>query len=453
MSHIDSTYLPTLSTMESLPIVWIVNRTPPSVNHISARRTERLCQHFSHLGFRTVSFHAQPSNLAGFGASQNSHDDTIPTSATFYSTFPGLSRPSGLLSALAKLLFLVTNAVFADYGLLWLPFLRRSFLHAYPTYPPSLIIYSAAPYLCSVTHYLIPQLQQVPFALDIRDLWIDSPTHPYLHYPLYRTYAHLFLSHVQHRLLSAASFFITISPSYASFLQDRFPLSKTSVVYNNLTPSQASQIALIPKVKSPYPSSHISITYAGAIYGNRDIAAVLNILCTQYFSHRHVVFTYMGSAKHGTFSSLSHLSNLTVNISGYVSHDFALQTCLSSDLNLILISTAPSDHVTNSLTSAGILTAKLFESLEFTNPQLLLAPRHFDVYRLFADMNTADHILLASYEQLSHGAIDLNSFTKQGAYNCRPNILPSPNSTISRLSYDSLSSTINELMPHLRIST
>lgn len=441
--------------MESRPIVWIVNRTPPCVNHISARRTERLCQHLSQLGFITVSFHAHPSNLAGFGPSLKSREQTISSSSTFYSIFPGLSRPSGLLSALAKFLFLVTNAVFADYGLLWVPFLRRSFLHAYPTYPPSLIIYSVAPYLCSLTHYLIPQLQRVPYALDIRDLWIDSPTHPYLQYSLYRKYAHLFLSHVQHWILSAASFIITISPSYASFIHDRFPLSKTSVVYNNLTPSQSSQIALIPKVESPHPPTHISITYAGAIYGNRDVAAVLNILCTQYFSDRHVIFTYMGSAKYDIFSSLSHLSNLTVKLSGYVSHDLALQSCLSSDLNLVLISTEPDDHTTNSLTSAGILTAKLFESLEFTNPQLILAPRHFDVYRLLSDMNSADNIILTSYDQLSQGVLDLDSLTKQGVHrcNCLSNISASPNSNISRLSYDSLSSTIKEFMPPLCISS
>ena len=98
------------------------------------------------------------------------------------------------------------------------------------------------------------------------------------------------------------------------------------------------------------------ISYAGSVYSNRDIISILTILA-QNNPQYNITFQYMGSCPESYFRTLK-LPNLQLDYLGTVSQDDAYRNCMSSSVNISIISSLSTNDLSN-YPENGILTGKL----------------------------------------------------------------------------------------------
>ena len=236
----------------------------------------------------------------------------------------------------------------------------------------------------------------LPYIIDLRDLWTASPTNPFIHRSPFSKLRFFFISKIEYLIFSRASAFITVSPSYASHLSSMYN-KPSCVVFNSLSNAQVDHIHSLSNSVTPNSSTtSVVISYAGSVYSNRDIISILTILA-QNNPQYNITFQYMGSCPESYFRTLK-LPNLELDYLGTVSQDDAYRNCMSSSVNISIISSLSTNDLSN-YPENGILTGKLFEAFEFPNCQLVVTNPSSDVYHL---PYLPSHLCIKSIDTLSN---------------------------------------------------
>ena len=144
---------------------------------------------------------------------------------------------------------------------------------------PDVVVSSGPPHSAHVAAWLATRGTEVRWLADFRDPWAGPVTEAWRDWPQYRSRVGMFLMAWLERLVvTTASAVVCNTREFAAAIQAHYPQVRVRWVPNGV------DIALLPP-RDSCPGRGLCISYAGTLYGGRDLAPVLRGL--RLFLDRH----------------------------------------------------------------------------------------------------------------------------------------------------------------------
>lgn len=170
---------------------------------------------------------------------------------------------------LKKILLLLDFFFRFDFYLEWIPFAYYKAKKVIKKNKDITFIYAAGPpYYVHILGYLLKKKFKIPLVLEYSDPWSFNPY--YDKGPILNTKINLFL---ERKTLLNSDLIISLSEVMNSFLKDKFPFIKNKKMFSI---DQGINIEKIEKKTTN--NTKIIFTFAGSIYGKRNIIPLLKII-------------------------------------------------------------------------------------------------------------------------------------------------------------------------------
>lgn len=206
-----------------------------------------------------------------------------------------------------------------------------------------------------------------PYVLDYRDSWTENI------YASSRPRAHVIRE--EKRLLDGCAAVIIVSPSWAEALDRRFGIgAKLHVITNGYDAQEMSRV-------KPHDFGHFAIVYAGSFYPPKRVitpfmAALRGTKDATNSAHREWYFHYYGTEESHVHEEAGKYGIMDrVIVHGNVPRGEALSAVRGA--NIAVVVTSIEDTLTKK--DAGMIPAKLFESLGMKTPALIVGPAGADI--------------------------------------------------------------------------
>lgn len=280
--------------------------------------------------------------------------------------FAGLERRS-FFSKVA--IWVRGNLFIPDARMLWInPSVRK--LTKYLLENPVDIIVSTGP--PHSTHLIARNLKRklnIPWVADFRDPWTNIDFYHQLRLTKCADSIH---RKMELSVLTECDAAVTVTPSWQADFPERFA-GKMHVVQNGFDPADFSveQQLILDK--------EFTITHVGVVPPDRNSVALWTAIAQMAAENsefkKALKLRFVGQVDSSVLASLE-LLNLMANVevTGFVSHQKALEYQMSSQVLLLLVNNSPN--------AKGILTGKVYEYLAAKRPILAIGPLGGDLDNL-----------------------------------------------------------------------
>ncbi len=202
-----------------------------------------------------------------------------------------------------------------------------------------------------------------PYVLDYRDPWTGRSRR--LPSRVIRR---------EEKLLKGAGAAITVSPTWANTLRDRFNLkNKVHVITNGYDPEEADRTM-------PHRFDHFAIVYAGTFYPPRRVVTPLMAALSELKSHEPIWYFHYYGGKQSHVAEEAAKYGLTDRIvqHGYVPREECLSAIRGASVALVInpANPQPTAH------DLGWIPAKLFELLGLGTPLLFIGATEGDAAKI-----------------------------------------------------------------------
>ena len=359
------------STVQVKPKLLFLARPFPPVRAISCVRTWNMAKHLSRLGWEVTVVTLRPE-LWRY-ADESEHVETllkaegirrILTNHDWRSLDAGAFQQPGALPAriFGSVVRRLAFRLGVDRGAGWISAAEQACRHLTPN-DVDVILATGSPFAAfEIAGRLAIKLGR-PYVLDYRDPWtVRSRRLPGR------------VIRREEKLLQGARAAITVSPTWANTMRDRFNLDKNiHVITNGYDPEEADRV-------TPHRFDHFAIVYAGTFYPPRRVVTPLMAALSQLKNHKTVwYFHYYGrhqahvaeeAAKYG-------LTDRVVQ-HGYVPREECLSAVRGASVALVInpANVEPTAH------DLGWIPAKLFELLGLDAPLLFIGATEGDAAKI-----------------------------------------------------------------------
>jgi len=248
----------------------------------------------------------------------------------------------------------------------WIPFCVFSGYRLIKKEAIDVIYVSAEPFSAFISGVLLKKLTHKPLVLDFRDEWVGFskeyfPDKPNFIVKLERIVEAWFVRNADRVISVTEPIILEFHRRYPNENKEKF-----ACITNGFDPED-----FYNKETAWIPHEIFTIVYAGSLYDNRtpaDFLKALNqCLSTEPNFFSQIKLRFLGEISPNIINQTRMLSTdkLSIEISGFLPHQKALETMAQSDLLLYIEDRNP--------VSARILPAKLFEYLALRIPILALA--------------------------------------------------------------------------------
>jgi glycosyltransferase involved in cell wall biosynthesis len=243
----------------------------------------------------------------------------------------------------------------------WYPFACRAAARLLGGWRPDVILASAPPATSLLVAHSVARKHRIPWVAEFRDLWVSN--NAYYDHPGWRR---RFEARVEHRVLSSAAAFVTVSEAFAGSLSAEYK-KPTRVVYNGFDPADYPPA----DVPAQADDAEFRIVYTGILYpGRRDPRLLFDALgrlgrvadgIRVEFYGRYLQDAHEAALERG----IAHL----VSVNDMVPYHDALRIQSSADVLLLLMWDDPGEY--------GTYPGKLFEYIGARRPILVVGrPEH-----------------------------------------------------------------------------
>ncbi len=233
---------------------------------------------------------------------------------------------------------------------------------------PSIIVSSGPPHTAHLAVLLGTLGSRTPWLIDLRDPWAGPVMDAWRAEPFERSWiGRNTIARLEKLAFRSAAGLLTNTPELAAALSSIYPTLQSTAIFNAVDLER-----LPPPTRCPFPG--LAITYAGTLYGHRDLQPVLEAL--RLFLDRHPsarastrlrvagnVETRHGDSLQESISLLGLAEH--VEILGRLSASDALTLVSRSGLSVVLAQDQPLQ-----------VPAKLYESIGMRVPTLVVGSRN-----------------------------------------------------------------------------
>lgn len=301
--------------------------------------------------------------------------------------FAGLERKS-FFSKVA--VWIRGNLFIPDARMLWIKPSVRKLTKYLKENPVDIIVSTGPPHS---THLIARNLKRklnIPWVADFRDPWTNIDFYHQLRLTKFADSVH---RKMELSVLKECDAAVTVTPSWQADFPERFE-NKMHVIQNGFDSADFSTENGVALDKD------FTITHVGVVPPDRNCVSLWSAIAQMAAENsdfkKALKLRFVGQVDSSVIASLESLNLMAnVEITGFVSHQKALEYQMSSQVLLLLVNNSPN--------AKGILTGKVYEYLAAKRPILAVGPLGGDLDNLLNETKAGKCLPFDSTSSIREG--------------------------------------------------